>query len=121
MQIFQSKTYSESPLLNSISKIVGYEVTEDSAHSQLICKKCFKLIDEADELQSRLSEIKSELVGNYTTSVTKHKSGDENDESVDEVAVATKVEANKENELPRKILDIPSSDDDNSQVCFLDT
>lgn len=103
-----------------MSQVLGKEINEESVHSLLICKKCFKLFDEVDELEQRLIEIKLELVGNYQKSVLKNKNGEqdtEGDKVHDDNAAPIQNESNKENEVPKKILDIPSSDDD-TQVCF---
>lgn len=82
----------------------------------MICKKCFKLFEELDELEHRLDEIKNELVTNYTNTTARHKNGEMLEET-ESIENGVKIpDSNKENELPRKILDIPSSDDDTSQV-----
>lgn len=41
------------------------EVTENTLHSEVICKKCFKLVNEFADLESRVSEIKLELTTNF--------------------------------------------------------
>lgn len=84
-----------------------------------MCKKCFKVFDEIDELEHRLEELKNEVTTNYTNSLNKHTNGDSQvEESAIEENGLKSTDSNKENELPRKILDIPSSDDDTTQVCF---
>lgn len=99
-----------------MSQVLGKEISEESVHSLLMCKKCFKLFDEIDELEQRLLDIKVELVGNYKKSVQKSNSGEDNAEDEKSVmndgSVLDQKESNKENEVPKKILDIPSSDDD---------
>lgn len=103
--------------------MLGSDIKEDIVHTMLICKKCFKLFDEVDELEQRLNELKVELVGNYKKSVYKSKHGDEDDliekleEGEEEAGKSTleATESNKENQVPKKILDIPSSDDEASQ------
>jgi len=45
--------------------VLGQEMSEDSVHSNVICKKCFKLINEVDEIETRLAELKLELSTNY--------------------------------------------------------
>lgn len=100
-----------------MTQVLGTEITEDTVHSLLLCKKCYKLFDEVDELEQRLLEIKVELIGNYKKSQQKEKDPGEND--VEEKMQIEENTANKENEVPKKILDIPSSDDDNTQVSQL--
>lgn len=34
-------------------------------HSEVVCKKCFKLVNEFADLESRVSEIKNELNATY--------------------------------------------------------
>lgn len=104
-----------------MSQVLGKDISEDLVHSLLLCKKCFKLFDEVDKLEQRLIEIKLELVGNYQKSILKNKNGEENieDDKTNEENITTEQNgSNKENEVPKKILDIPSSDDD-TQVLFL--
>lgn len=107
-----------------MSQILGTDISEDSVHSHLICKKCFKLFDEGDELAQRLNEIKTELINSYNKSIQRNSDGenviDEDEKPTDEEATneQNQTESNKENEVPKKILDIPSSDDD-TQVCDL--
>jgi hypothetical protein len=45
--------------------VLGQEMSEDAVHSNVICKKCFKLINEVDEIETRLAELKVELTTNY--------------------------------------------------------
>lgn len=103
-----------------MSQVLGIEVKEENVHSLLVCKKCFKLFDEVDELEQRLLEIKVELVGNYKKSVERSKNGEEG--LVDEENQSNSAEnkdSNKENQVPKKILDIPSSDDDTQVLDYL--
>lgn len=56
---------SERPLVKLIGFVLGLEITVEDVHSTIICKKCFKLCDELDELEDRLSELKQEISTNY--------------------------------------------------------
>lgn len=107
-----------------MSQVLGTEITEESVHSFLLCKKCYKLFDEVDELEQRLLEIKVELVGNYKKAIEKSKDNTEQNEDVSEDKVKTEENGNskdKENKgiTLKKILDIPSSDDDNTQASLV--
>ncbi|KRT78262.1 zinc finger protein, partial [Oryctes borbonicus] len=115
LQIFnkETQTCSDRPLSFIMSQVLGMDIKEETVHSLLICKKCFKLFNEVDELEKRLLEIKVELGGNYKKSVERNKNGEEG--LVDEEPAENK-ESNKENQVPKKILDIPSSDDDTQQT-----
>lgn len=102
-----------------MSQVLGTEITEESVHSFLICKKCYRLFDEVDELEHRLLEIKVELVGNYKKSVDKSKEDKEQSEETEEKMETEENGTEKENNKqlrPKKILDIPSSDDENTEV-----
>lgn len=101
-------THSGRPLATIVSQLVEREIKEDPSQTQLLCKKCFKLCNEVDELQSRVTEIKTEVLNNFKS--------DKEDEEFDEDK--TKIEPIGEAEVPKKILDIPSSDEDTTNVSF---
>lgn len=81
-------------------------IKPDPDNLQLICKKCFTLISELEELQSRVAEIKNEILVQHGSESDLIKQ--EHEENQDEV--------DRENDTPRKLLFIPSSDDDSTQV-----
>ncbi|ENN77091.1 hypothetical protein YQE_06426, partial [Dendroctonus ponderosae] len=101
-----------------LGNLLETEITDESIHSQFLCKKCYKLLDEYDEVVSRLSEIKNEIVENYQNTLEKRQQPEEpvqaSSKHQQQLPSRGKV-ALKGNELPEKILDIPSSDDDDSQ------
>lgn len=80
---------------------------DDNVNGYLLCKKCFKLIDEFESLQSRVNEIKTDLLTNF-----KNSSDRKQDDELIQEEIKPKEEICKDNEVPKKILDIPSSDDD---------
>lgn len=45
--------------------VLDTEVTEGSVHSDVVCKKCFRLVNEFADLQNRVNEIKRELNTTY--------------------------------------------------------
>lgn len=45
--------------------VLDIEVTEGSVHSDVVCKKCFKLVNEFADLETRVNEIKQELNMTY--------------------------------------------------------
>lgn len=132
--LLQTQTCSERPLSFIMSQVLGTEVKENVVHSLLVCKKCFKLFNEVDELEQRLLDLKVELVSNYKKSLHINQTEDESGKSPkhrekSDGKDATTSESNPqqqspenklsqdnelmpENELPKKILDIPSSDDE---------
>ncbi|XP_044766227.1 zinc finger protein 616-like isoform X2 [Coccinella septempunctata] len=74
IQIFneETTTCSEKPLIAILSRVLDKDITVQSVHSKLICKKCFKLFDELDELEMRCDEIRGELIRNYKLSSQKN-------------------------------------------------
>ncbi|KAF6215355.1 hypothetical protein GE061_010107 [Apolygus lucorum] len=64
-------TSSEQPVANILSVVLGQEVRKEFVHSEIICKKCYKLCNEVDELQERLTEIKMELNNYYQKTLRK--------------------------------------------------
>lgn len=73
-------TSSEQPVANILSVILGQEVRKETVHSDIICKKCYKLCNEVDELQERLTEIKMELNNYYQRTLRKIEGGEEDEE-----------------------------------------
>ncbi|KMQ92511.1 putative zinc finger protein 484 isoform x1 [Lasius niger] len=73
VRIFNDSTVtaSEKPLADIIATVLKTDVNEESVHSLVICKKCYKLFNEVDELETRLTEIKLELFNNYKRTVKK--------------------------------------------------
>lgn len=45
--------------------VLDTDITEDNVHSEVVCKKCFKLVNEFADLESRVNEIKQELNTTY--------------------------------------------------------
>lgn len=76
IHIFKEETItcSEKPLVAILSRVLDKDITEESVHSKLMCKKCFKSFDELDDLEMRYNEIKGELLRNYKLSFQKHNS-----------------------------------------------
>ncbi|XP_076620715.1 uncharacterized protein LOC143341634 isoform X2 [Colletes latitarsis] len=66
-----SVTSSEKPLIDIICIVLETDLNEENVHSLVICKKCYKLFNEIDDLESRLTEVKLELFNNYKKTVTK--------------------------------------------------
>lgn len=63
-QIFnnQVKTCSERPINQIMSSILEKDLLESNVHSLIICKKCFKLFNEADELETRYLIRQSSII-----------------------------------------------------------
>ncbi|XP_017770219.1 PREDICTED: zinc finger protein 37-like isoform X2 [Nicrophorus vespilloides] len=131
LRIFEgdTQTCSSRPLSFIIAQVLGQDISEDTVHSPLICRKCFRSFDEIDEMESRLIEVKLDLVNSYKKSVAKHKLGenvvciiedanqkmeDEDVEKVEEEVLEEEQEV-EEIRMPKTILNIPSSDDETEQ------
>ncbi|XP_072761012.1 uncharacterized protein [Anoplolepis gracilipes] len=73
VRIFNDSTIttSEKPLADIIATVLETDINEESVHSLVICKKCCKLFNEVDELETRLTEIKLELFNSYKRTVKK--------------------------------------------------
>ncbi|KAG8319664.1 hypothetical protein J6590_086784 [Homalodisca vitripennis] len=68
----QNVTTSDKPIFKVIGLVLGVEVQENLVHSAVVCKKCFKLFNEIDELQERISEIQFEVKSNYNKTIRKY-------------------------------------------------
>lgn len=126
IQIFNkdSAVPSELNIPTVLEDLLSKEINETSVHSQILCKKCFKLVDEYDELQSRISEIRKEISENHQNTLEKKENPDEHElldaSNANKGSNAGDLHLGKinqnsvlqSNELPKKILDIPSSDDE---------
>lgn len=81
----------------------------------MLCEKCHRLAQEYKSLQNQLLEIKNEIIIQHR-GVHKTEIEDDHDYKETKEVVQNQEEANKENEVPKKLLFIPSSDDDSTQV-----
>ncbi|KAL0273949.1 UNVERIFIED_CONTAM: hypothetical protein PYX00_006506 [Menopon gallinae] len=55
----------EKKACDLIGGVLDVEITEGSVHSDVVCKKCFKLVNEFADLECRRNEIKNELTSTY--------------------------------------------------------
>lgn len=55
IRIFDKSSYtvSEKPLVDVISAVLEIDISKESVHSLVICKKCFKLFNEVKQLCKR--------------------------------------------------------------------
>ncbi|XP_076271793.1 uncharacterized protein LOC143203501 [Rhynchophorus ferrugineus] len=101
----------------NISAILGgileKEIKPENIHSDILCKKCFKLVSEYDEIRNRMREISKELYENYKMNLEARENEQiEQLQSEDLQETSTR----QSNELPKKILDIPSSDEESANA-----
>ncbi|KAJ8950141.1 hypothetical protein NQ314_007994 [Rhamnusium bicolor] len=93
----------EQHIASLLSTILNKEIKEDPERSQVLCKKCFKLVHELDELQNRVTEIKNEILENHKSCVQKTEIEDDFEvQETKELTDKTMEESNKENEVPKK-------------------
>ncbi|XP_050506655.1 zinc finger protein 286A-like isoform X2 [Diabrotica virgifera virgifera] len=106
IEIFAPDTNRESDLhiVSLVSTLLDKDIKEDPENVQLICNKCFSYITELEELQTRVAEIKNEIF---------ESNGQEESEYTE---TAQSEITHKKNISPKKMLFIPSSDEDSTQV-----
>ncbi|KAJ8966686.1 hypothetical protein NQ317_014014 [Molorchus minor] len=77
--IFKKERDSEEELhiASLLSKVLDKEIEEDPEKTQVVCKKCDKLLQELHELQRRVSEIRNELIENHKNSIGKTEVDDD--------------------------------------------
>ncbi|XP_046400167.1 zinc finger protein 235-like isoform X2 [Ischnura elegans] len=81
---FQTDTVTSSShkqVYFCIASILECELLEESVHSQVICKKCYKTINEIDELECKTTELKNEIYQKYQQ--TSQNRGEDLDSSMD--------------------------------------
>ncbi|XP_012273310.1 zinc finger protein 436 isoform X2 [Orussus abietinus] len=102
-----SVTQSDKPLIDTICTVLDLELNEENVHSLVVCKKCFKLFNEIDELETRLAEIKLEIYTNYKRTIKKIVLQDDEDyndhDYIDNSeSVPSESSMTKYNQKPRK-------------------
>ncbi|XP_015175419.1 PREDICTED: zinc finger protein 2 homolog [Polistes dominula] len=66
-----SVTAFQKPLLDTITTVLEVNLNEQTAHSLVVCKKCYKLFNEVVELEHKLLQIKQDLSSNYQKTINK--------------------------------------------------
>lgn len=51
-------TYGKMQIHNVIGSIINQELSTATTHSSIVCKKCFKLLDDIDTLEAQLVGMK---------------------------------------------------------------
>lgn len=77
-------TASQKQLAYIIATIVECEILEGCVHSQVVCKKCYKLLIDFDDLEVKLTDLKQEIVNKYqkTLKCQGFKKGEQSDKPV---------------------------------------
>ncbi|XP_026477455.1 zinc finger and SCAN domain-containing protein 12-like [Ctenocephalides felis] len=68
----ENQTCAERPLMSAIVSILGIDIKPLSVHSTSVCEPCRKAVNEYDEHEMRLSELKVEIISNYNRTIVKY-------------------------------------------------
>lgn len=58
--------------MSAIVSILGIDIKPLSVHSTSVCEPCRKAVNEYDEHEMRLSELKVEIISNYNRTIVKY-------------------------------------------------
>jgi Zinc-finger associated domain (zf-AD). len=61
----QPVSTSDKKIVEILSTVLNTDLKENSVHSVVICKKCYKVCNDIDEIQERLEELKKDIVASY--------------------------------------------------------
>ncbi|KAK4297751.1 hypothetical protein Pmani_029869 [Petrolisthes manimaculis] len=78
MEVFSDKvttTYGKVQVHNVIGSIINQEISIATVHSSIVCKKCFKLLDDIDTLEAQLVGMKQVISSKYTVTQALVKKG----------------------------------------------
>ncbi|XP_045121773.1 PR domain zinc finger protein 5-like isoform X6 [Portunus trituberculatus] len=53
-----------------LSSLIGQKVTSRKAHSDILCRRCFSLLDRVDSLEVEIRETKEEIINKYQETVS---------------------------------------------------
>ncbi|CAH0697862.1 unnamed protein product [Spodoptera exigua] len=73
-----SKFPSGKKISEVLSEIVGKPVQDKKVHTDILCKKCWKSCNDYDTTRIRLETMKSELLGQFKSTITAYKLDYEN-------------------------------------------
>lgn len=66
ISIFRHRvTSSDRTVVKVIDGVLGITLSSEDVHSIVVCRRCFKSLNEVDELEDRLADIKLELTSQY--------------------------------------------------------
>lgn len=66
ISIFQHRvSSSDRTVVKVIDGVLGITLSSEDVHSVVVCRRCFKSLNEVDELDDRLADIKLELTTQY--------------------------------------------------------
>ncbi|XP_014223163.1 zinc finger protein 431-like [Trichogramma pretiosum] len=64
-------THLNSPIINLLSSVLQIEINEKIVHSSVMCKKCYKTINEIDETENKLKQLKDDILTLFTNTTSK--------------------------------------------------
>ncbi|KAI5704995.1 hypothetical protein M8J75_010858 [Diaphorina citri] len=67
----QPVSTSDKKIVEILSTVLNADLKENSVHSVVICKKCYKVCNDIDEIQERLEELKKDIVASYEKTLRK--------------------------------------------------
>ncbi|XP_068227185.1 zinc finger protein 227-like [Palaemon carinicauda] len=91
MEVFSEKvttTHGKLQIHSVLSTIVNQELNTSVVHSSIVCKKCFKLIDDIDALEDKLINMKQVVSTKFTMTLALVKKGMVGKAVIDEQAKA---------------------------------
>ncbi|ROT62544.1 hypothetical protein C7M84_019610 [Penaeus vannamei] len=68
-------SFGKMQIHNVLGSIVNQELNAASIHSSIVCKKCFKLLDDIDALEGQLVNMKQVVSSKYTMTLALVKKG----------------------------------------------
>jgi len=69
-------------------------IVEDEVHSNLVCRQCFKMVNEFADLESRAGEIRNNMLSNYNSTLRAF------DQEEEEEVITEEVENTEEDDGP---------------------
>ncbi|KAG7170844.1 Zinc finger protein 431-like [Homarus americanus] len=78
MEVFSEKVITslgKMQIHNVLGSIINQELNAATVHSSIVCKKCFKLLDDIDALEGQLVSMKRVVSSKYTMTLALVKKG----------------------------------------------
>nr|XP_053630426.1 PR domain zinc finger protein 15-like [Cherax quadricarinatus] len=103
-------SHTQQQLGNMIEQIIKSPLNASQVYSKTLCRRCFRLLDELDEIQQRSDNIKTTIAGWYNRSFLRRlKLPDGTEESIESMEIDSPVEEDESNVT---LKDEPLDEDD---------